>query len=218
MLKLCGFPVSNYYNKVKLALLEKGVTFAEEQVNTGQEAMAAGSPAGKVPFLKTPQGVLCESQAIVEYLEETHPQPPLYPRDPFQRAKCRELIHFMELYLELPARRLYPEVYFGGAVSDEVKRSAREQLEQGIKVLAQAATFTPFIAGSEFTYADCAALAHLPLVSQCTKKIYGEDFTARIAALAPYLEQLRARPHAKKVNADRKADIERAMAARQKSA
>lgn len=77
MLKLRGFPVSNYYNKVKLALLEKGVTFAEEQVNTGQEAMAAGSPAGKVSFLKTPQGVLCESQAIVEYLEETHPQPPL---------------------------------------------------------------------------------------------------------------------------------------------
>ena len=34
MLTLCGFPVSNYYNKVKLALLEKGVAFTEETVMT----------------------------------------------------------------------------------------------------------------------------------------------------------------------------------------
>lgn len=214
MLKLCGFPVSNYYNKVKLALLEKGASFEEERHMTGNDAMGAGSPLGKVPFLKTPQGVLCESQAIVEYLEDTHPKPPLYPRDPFERAKCRELIHFIELYLELPARRLYPEVYFGGSVSDEVKQSAREQLERGVKALAHAGKFAPFIAGPDFTYADCAASVHLPHVSQCTKKIYGEDFLTRIPQVAPYVERLRARPHARKVMDDRKADI----AARQQSA
>lgn len=218
MLKLCGIPISNYYNKVKLALLEKNVPFEEERHMTGKDSMECGSPMGKVPFLKTEQGVLCESQAIVEYIEETYPDTPLYPRDPFARAKCRELIHFLELYLELPARRLYPEVYFGGTVSDEVKASARGQLEKGIKALAHAAKLAPFLAGSEFTYADCAAYAHLPLVSQSTKKVYGEDFVARIPGVASYLEQLRARPTAKKVNADRKADIERSMAARMKSA
>ena len=214
MLTLCGFPVSNYYNKVKLALLEKGVPFEEERRQTGNDAMDNGSPLGKVPFLRTPQGILCESQAIVEYIEETHPQPPLYPRDAFQRGKCRELIHFIELYLELPARRLYQEAFFNTAVSDEVKRTARADLEKGVKALAQAAKFAPFIAGSEFTYADCAAFVDLPLVAQTTKRIYSEDFLARIPGVAPYLEQLRARPHAKKVNEDRKADIDRAAAAR----
>lgn len=217
MLKLCGFPISNYYNKVKLALLEKGIPFEEERHVAGKDSMECGSPLGKVPFLRTDQGVLCESQAIIEYLEDTHPNPPLYPRDPLARAKCRELIHFLELYLELPARRLYPEVYFGGTVSDEVKSSAREQLEKGVKALAHAAKFAPFIAGAEFTYADCAAYATLPLASQSTKKIYGEDFFARIPAVAPYLEQLRARPSVKKVNEDRKADVERSMAERQRA-
>jgi glutathione S-transferase len=214
MLKLCGFPISNYYNKVKLVLLEKGIPFEEERHMTGKDSMECGSPMGKVPFLKTDQGVLCESQAIVEYLEETYPNPPLYPRDAFARAKCRELIHFLELYLELPARRLYPEAYFGGSVSDEVKSSARTQLEKGVKAFAHAAKFAPFIAGAEFTYADCAAYATLPLVSQTTKKIYGEDFLAQLPAVATYLEQLRARPTAKKVNEDRKADVERSMAER----
>lgn len=218
MLVLCGFPISNYYNKVKLALLEKGVPFEEERCMTGKSAAADGSPMGKVPFLKTAHGVLCESQAILEYIEETHPEPALYPRDPFARAKCRELIHFLELYLELPARRLYPEVYFGGAVSEEVKASARAQLEKGVQALRQAAKFAPYVAGSELTYADCAAYATLPLVSQSTKKIYGEDFIARVPGTGAYLELLRARPQVQKVNAERKADIERFMAERQKSA
>lgn len=214
MLTLCGIPISNYYNKVKLALLEKGVPFEEERRATGKESREAGSPIGKVPFLKTEHGVLCESQAIIEYIEELYPSHSLYPADPFARAKCRELIQFLELYLEWPARRLYPEVYFGGSVSDEVKQSVRKELERGLKALASAVKFGPYIAGAEFTYADCAAYAHLPLVMQCTKKIYGDDLVAQIPGMAAYIDLLRSRPHAKKVNEDRKADIERSMAER----
>src|SRR5204863_443300 len=83
------------YNDVKIALLEKGIPFEEERHTTGKDSIDAGSPLGKVPFLRTPQGVLCESQAIIEYIEETQPQPALWPRDAFQRAKCRELIDFI---------------------------------------------------------------------------------------------------------------------------
>jgi glutathione S-transferase len=56
MLTLCGFPISNYYNKVKLALLEKGVTFTEENVKTGStdEAVLSASPLAKIPYLRTP--------------------------------------------------------------------------------------------------------------------------------------------------------------------
>ena len=57
MLTLCGFSASNYYNKVKLALLEKGVPFQEQLAWVGQTDLAA-SPLGKVPYLLTPEGPL----------------------------------------------------------------------------------------------------------------------------------------------------------------
>ena len=57
MLKLCGFAASNYHNKVKFALLEKGVPFEEEIAWVG-ETDSAASPLGKVPYLKTENGVM----------------------------------------------------------------------------------------------------------------------------------------------------------------
>ena len=80
MLTLCGFSASNYYNKVKLALLEKNLGFQEEQVWVGQCDLAA-TPLGKVPYLKTEHGTLCESQVMLDYIEAAHPQPALVPSD-----------------------------------------------------------------------------------------------------------------------------------------
>ena len=75
MIRLCGFAASNYYNKVKLALIEKGVPFEEQLVYPSQEEeLLADSPMGKVPFLKLAQGTLAESQAISEYLEDRYPE------------------------------------------------------------------------------------------------------------------------------------------------
>ena len=114
MLKLCGFAVSNYYNKVKLSLLEKGIPFEEELAYPSQkEEFRKDSPMGKVPFLRTDRGVLTESQVLTEYIEDMYPEPALYPKDPFERARCRELIEHIELHIELPARRLYAEAFFG---------------------------------------------------------------------------------------------------------
>ncbi len=206
MLKLCGFSVSNYYNKVKLALLEKGIPFEEETIYPSQdETLKKDSPMGKVPFLRTPQGVLSESQVLTEYLEDTHPQPPLYPADAFLRAKCRELIEHIELHLELPARRLYPEAFFGGSVSEETKREVEKLLTKGLNSLAHLARFEPYIAGAEFSHADCAAYVHLPLVAQATKKVYGRDFVEEtLPAAGPYLKRIAERKAAQKVSEDRK--------------
>ena len=93
MLTLCGFAGSNYYNKVKFALLEKGVPFNEELVWVGQTDPAC-SPLGKVPYIKTPQGSLCESEVIMEYIEDQYPQTSLLPADPCAAAKVRELVTF----------------------------------------------------------------------------------------------------------------------------
>ena len=92
MFVLCGFTASNYYNKVKLALLEKGVAFTEELVPSGKksELVLEATPLGKVPFIRTEHGTLCESQVIMDYIEARHPTPPLMPADPWQAAKVRE--------------------------------------------------------------------------------------------------------------------------------
>jgi glutathione S-transferase len=215
MLKLCGFATSNYYNKVKLALLEKSVPFEEELVwPSRDEAHLARTPIGKLPFIETPQGNLSESTAILEYLEDAYPEHPLYPRDPFARAKNRELIRFMELHVELVARRLYAEAFFGGKVSDEVKQEVERDLQKGIKAFSVLVEFAPYVAGDDLTMADCAAYAHLPLVSMATKAIYGRDFLDVLPQAKPYIRMMGERPHAQRVAADRKVNTELMLARR----
>lgn len=206
MLKLCGFSASNYYNKVKLALLEKGVAFEEEVAWLGETDKAA-SPLGKVPYLKTDAGPLSESTVILEYIEEAYPQTPLMPPDAYAAAKVRELVRYLELHLELVARNLYPEAFFGGKVSDSAKEKVGEQLTRNITAFAPLAKFSPFVAGDTFTLADCAAVVHLPLVSSATKIIYGRDFLADLP-VRDYLKAMGERPTVQKVSADRKASAE----------
>lgn len=219
MLVLCGLPVSNYYNKVKLALLEKGVPFEEERVGAagvGAKSTEAlrDSPLGKIPFIRTEHGPLCESQAILEYVEARWPEPPLLPKDPFAAAKVRELVAFVDLHVELAARELYPKAFFGGSFDDESAARVRAKLERHIAALARLARFDPFIAGPEFTQADCAAWASFNVVSMATKAIYGEDLlVAGGNDWRPYVQRINDRPSAQRVVADRKADAARKAAA-----
>lgn len=215
-LKLCGFSASNYYNKIKLQLLEKSVPFEEELVWTGNAhaKLMDRSPMGKVPFLDTLHGPISESSACAEYIEAAYPQNHLLPADHYAAAKVRELIIYMELHLELVARELYPQAFFGGDVSDGTKERARKLLVKGIAGFAKLAKFSKFVAGPQFTLADCAAVVHLPLVSSASKIIYGEDLLAAMPSIREYLKAMSERPAVRKVNEDRKANTEVMLAAR----
>jgi len=207
MIKLCGIRISNYHNKVRIALLEKGVPFEEDDgVQTSQsEEHLANSPMGKVPYAVVNGTRLRESEVILEYLEEAYPEKPLLPRDPLQRARVRELVTFIELYLELPVRRLYPGAFFGGTNSEETKARAEKDIAKGVRALKAVARFEPYIAGKELTIADCAAFVHLPLVTLTTRTVYGRDYLEGIPQVKPYLKMLGERPAFAKVNAERKA-------------
>lgn len=212
MLKLCGFAASNYYNKVKMQLMEKGVPFEEELVWASQkDEHLARTPIGKIPFIEVGGKQLAESQVIGEYIEDVYPEKPLLPEDPMARAKVRELIEFIELHLELVARRLYREAFFGGSVSEETKKEVERDLTKGVKAFKRLAKFSPYVAGAEFTLADCAAAQHLPLVSMATKRIYGRDFFEDFPQVGAYLKEMNARPSMVKVAEDRKANA-KAMA------
>jgi glutathione S-transferase len=206
MLKLCGFAISNYYNKVKLALLEKGVPFEEELVWPDRsEALLQNSPLGKIPYILTEQGPLFESQVIMEYIESAYPQHSLLPADPYEAGRVRELIVFMELHLELVARELYPQAFFGGSVSEETRERTQKLLKRNAKAFGKIAKFGPFIAGDSFTMADCAALVHLPLIGMATKLVFGEDVLAEYP-VREYAKMLGERDTVQKINADRKAN------------
>ena len=211
MLTLCGFAASNYYNKVKLALLEKEVPFEEKLVWVDRSpALLEKSILGKIPYFEIGDQVICESQVMAEYLEDAYPQKPLLPADPVERARVRQLIIFMELYLELVARELYGEAFFGGKVSDETKQRVEKTLKRTTAAFGKLAKFSPFIAGSTFTLADCVALAHLPLVGQATKAIYGVDMLADYP-IREYAKKLGERPTVQKVDADRRTNRELMM-------
>ena len=209
MITLCGSTISNYYNKVKLALLEKGIPFTEEKVDTGRtdDVVLSATPLGKIPFIRTPQGALCESQVILDYLEATHPTPALIPADPWQAAKVRELVTFIDAYLEMTARQLYPKAFFGGELSEANAARIRGQLEKQLAAFKRLAKFAPYVAGDSFTMADCAAWANLPLVTMATKAVYGQDLVAAAGIdLKSYTKLIDERATAQKVKADRKAD------------
>jgi glutathione S-transferase len=215
MITLCGFGVSNYYNKVKMVLLEKGIDFTEERVMTKStdEAVLSCTPLGKIPFIRTEHGALCESQVINDYLDAMSPNIPLTPADPWAAAKVRELVTFIDLHLELVARELYAQAFFGGTVDETTRERVRKLLTRHIAGFKRLAKFSPYVAGEHFTQADCAAYVNLPLVGLATKAVYGEDLLAAAGIdWKAYSKFIGQRPSAQRIAADRKADTERMAA------
>ena len=212
MITLCGFAVSNYFNVVKQVLLEKQIPYNEERILTRSkdEAVLSASPLGKIPFIRTPQGPLCETPVILDYLEAQYPAHPLMPSDAFAAAKVRELCTFINLHLELVARDLYPAVFFGGSVSDDQKEKTRKQLVRNIEAFKRLVKFAPYVGGESFTLADCVAFSNLPLVGMASKVAYGEDLLLAAGVdYKPYIKLVGERASSQQVVAERKVEMAR---------
>jgi glutathione S-transferase len=211
MIKLHGSPISNYYNKVKLALLEKAAPFEEvlTPIRSTDEQVLQASPLGKIPFLRTEDGQgLCESQVMLEWIEARWPVPPLLPADAYAAAKVRELVTFIDWHLEITARQLYGPAFFGAAALSEGNSARiRRELQEKIAGFKRLARFSPFVAGDTFTMADCSAFNSLPLVGLASKIALGDDLLLAAGIdYKAYLKLVGERPAAQKVVADRKAE------------
>ncbi len=213
MLKLYGFSVSNYYNMVKLALLEKGLPFEEVPFYAGQtpEALAV-SPRGKVPVLGVKQGFINETSVILEYLEQTQEGPALLPADPFARAQVLALCREIELYIELPARACFAEAFFGMAVPEAIKEKSRAELLLGMGTLGRHGQFAPYVAGESFTLADLYFMYSLNLACGVGEKLFGLDLLEQLPKAKALLARLNGMPNAQKVEADRQAAMPAFMA------
>jgi glutathione S-transferase len=194
MIKLHGTTISNYYNTAKLALVEKDLEFEEVAVFPSREpAVLAASPMGKVPWLEIDDRILTETNVMFDYLEDLKPEPALYPADAWARAKTKEIIRVIELYLDLPARRHIATVYFGAEVNAIAFEEVRPAIENGLAALKQLVRFVPYIAGEQFTYADIVAFFQVGFTNLHTKRIYDWDIIADDPALADYMGMLIAR-------------------------
>jgi len=202
--KLYGFPVSNYYNMVKLTLLEKGFEFEELITRPSQEDdFLNKSPMGKIPCLEVSEGPLSETNVIFDFLEDLSPDVPLYPEDPYARAKVRELSKSVELYLELVTRQLLGAVFFGAPVDEALNEKVNAELDKGIAALNRILIFSPFAAGEAMSYADFMLYYTVTLGNMATQKALGRDLCDEMPGLAAWLELMEGNPLVRKVNADR---------------
>lgn len=211
MLRLHGFSASNYYNIAKLALLEKGAPFEEVTVYTGagpgyRPDFLVPSPLGKVPCLETAHGFLTESRCIVDYIEREVPGPSLYPSSGFASAKLLELTQIIDLYLELPARRVLPNLFSRKPPPERIGNEVREVVTKGADALRKLASFDAHLLGEQFTAADIAAVIHFPVVRNITKSVLDCDPLGDVPGLRDYVARVEQRATVQRVRADQAAN------------
>ena len=116
-----------------------------------------------------------------------------------------------ELYLELVARRLLGGVFFGEALSEDLKSEVRGQLEKGTSALNKLLKFGPYAAGAQFTYADIVLYYTVTLANMATQKALGINLEDKLPGLSQWLVLMAQNSHIQVVNADRDAAL-KAMA------
>ena len=207
MLRLHGMTYSNYYNMVKAIMLEKGMEFEEVHVLPNQETdFLMKSPMGKVPVLETEQGFLTETGVMIDYIDSLEIGPSLYASDSFARAMQQELIRHLELYIELPARRLYGDVFFGKPAAEELKEEVLALLKRGFASLQALAKFDPYLAGKELSYADFYYRFSVGIATIVCKKGLNWDALKELPNVKGLLDLMAERPSIQQVMADQARD------------
>ncbi len=115
------------------------------------------NPQMRVPALATEAGdVLIQSLAIIEYLDETHPQPPLLPKDPLERAKVRAIAELIACDIH-PLNNTSPLRYLKRTMNQEqeaIDAWYHHWVITGFEALEQLVTPGPYCCGSSVTIAD----------------------------------------------------------------
>ena len=172
-MKLYVTPVAPNPTRVRLYVAEKIAAGAEMDLSEVRVNLVKGeqnspthlarNPFGRVPVLELGDGShLGESLAIMEYLEELHPEPPMIGREPLERARVRELERIAEMGVLQPVARIVHATNspLGHAPDPAIADYFRHALEKALSVLEEAiADGREFVAGDRCTIADCALQA-----------------------------------------------------------
>jgi maleylacetoacetate isomerase len=156
--------------RVRIALALKGLDYVYKPVHLQkseqlQESYAAVSASRLVPLLHDGETALTQSMAIIEYLDETHPQPPLMPATPLERARVRALAQDIacEIHPLNNLRVLRFLVRDLKVSEDDKNRWYRHWVETGLEVVERQLAAQPaaFCHGSTPTLADCVLVPQI---------------------------------------------------------
>lgn len=186
-LRLLGYPVSNYVNIARAAMIEKQIDFEFVPTRSSQDAaFRALSPMGKIPVLETADGPLSETVAILDYLDDAYPEPSLRPVDVFGRARSRQLINIVQLYVEAQVRGLFPGVFMGGANAPATEAAIRTMLDRATGALTQIMNPQPFLFGELPGQADLFAFYNLEIAERVTRFVYDRSIIDEIGVLGSW--------------------------------
>jgi glutathione S-transferase len=172
-MRLYVTPVAPNPTRVRLYVAEKNAAGAEIDVTEIRINLVKGdqnavehlarNPFGRVPVLELPDGTyLGESLAIIEYLEERYPAPPMIGREPLERARTRELERIAETGVLQPVARIVHATNspLGIGANPEIASFFRPALDKALGVLDDTiADGRAFIAGERCSIADCTLQA-----------------------------------------------------------
>ncbi len=204
---LYHLPLSPFCRKVRIALGEKGlpIDLKVERVWERNRAFLTLNPSGKVPVLELDDGdVLCESNAIVEFIEEVSPTPPLLGATPIERAETRRLIGWFddkfhnEVTVHLYGEKVLKRLSSGGAPDSDALRAGRANLALHLDYIAWLCDRRTWLAGDHFSMADIAAGAHLS-----TLDFMGDVPWERFDGAKLWYQRIKSRPSFRPLLADR---------------
>jgi len=166
-MKLFTFPVAPNPTKLAVYLGEKGLEIPIELVNLvkGEQRrpeFLAINPRGALPVLELDDGThLSESLAIIEYLEELHPEPPMIGTDPVERARTREIERMIDLGVLMRVSRIVHNTRspLGRPPNEAAAELDREQLRGALYQLDAKVGENVFVRGKNPTIADCTLFA-----------------------------------------------------------
>jgi glutathione S-transferase len=187
--------LSPYAQKVRIMLREKGLPFEQrvpELLGTGDSVdYARISPRMEVPALTDGDNTFFDSTIILEYLEETYPDPPMRPADPVARARLRTIEEVCDTHWEAINWGLGELRFFGRggkALGPTLRAAAEKELALLYLWLEGELGDAEWLTGDRFGWGDIAALPYVTMSS-----MFGIDPPAG-SKVSAWLERGRARP------------------------
>ena len=198
MLKIYGALLSPFVRKVRCVLTEKAIPYELVATNPFDKSadFVRRSPLGRIPALEDEEGrSLADSTVIAEYLEERFPTPPLFPGDPYDRARVRWFDEYADGGM---APSLTAKVFFQRVISAKlIKGGCDEAIVQ--KALKELPTFLDYLehelAGHQFLVAETFTLADISVACQLVNLRHAsvEIDAVKFPAVAAWSERVVAR-------------------------